>query len=359
MVRDASGHAPGDRALVDRCLQGDVPAFDELYRRHIHSVRRLCAGLLGDTHEAEDFAQEAFVRAWQRLPGLQGDRLFLPWVRAIASNMCMDALRRRQRTTLMAEPAEPDPGPTEPAPGERDPAVDLDLARRAVTRLPARHRKVIHMRELQGWDYGRIADAEGLNQAAARALLMRARRSLRREFAALARSEGVLAGVPFVGWALRRLRALPSGGVVIDGRYLPWWGGVTSAAASLVAAAGTLVSPAFAIGGPAARPAVQAPPAASVVVAAAVAPTPPAPATGETSAGSAPGGLQGSVVGAPAPFAASGAVRPTDWSGARAEADGDPVHAGVGGIVVGADPGSLLGAAARAVPYLEHTAGGD
>src|SRR3982750_4446701 len=79
-----------DRALVERFQSGDAAAFDELYRRYFSRLRRYCEKRVGDPHEAEEVAQEAFVRALRAMPGFAGDRRFYPWMTVIAQRLCID-----------------------------------------------------------------------------------------------------------------------------------------------------------------------------------------------------------------------------------------------------------------------------
>ena len=202
-----------DRALVTRAQGGDRTAFDDLYMRYYRRLYRFCLRRLHDAHEAEDVAQEAFARAWRALPTFGGDRRFYPWLSVIASHLCTDVLRRRNRSTPVAEFHQSNVASTEDGGEERVlAAVDSDLVARAFTRLSDRHQRILNLREGSGWSYQRIADHEGVGITAVETLLWRARQALKREFASLAGAEGRIAA-----WAggllslasLRRLIGLP------------------------------------------------------------------------------------------------------------------------------------------------------
>ncbi|MGH9029532.1 MAG: RNA polymerase sigma factor [Acidimicrobiales bacterium] len=92
-----------DRVLVTRAQEGDRTAFDDLYVRYYRRLHRFCLRRLHDGYEAEDVAQEAFARAWRALPNFAGDRRFYPWLSVIAAHLCTDVLRRRNRSTPVAE----------------------------------------------------------------------------------------------------------------------------------------------------------------------------------------------------------------------------------------------------------------
>ena len=203
-----------DRALVTRAQDGDRAAFDDLYMRYYRRLYRFCLRRLHDSHEAEDVAQEAFARAWRALPTFGGDRRFYPWLSVIASHLCTDVLRRRNRSTPVAEFHQSNVASTEDG-GEEIvvAAVDSDLVARAFTRLSDRHQRILNLREGSGWSYQRIADHEGVGITAVETLLWRARQALKREFASLAGADGRMGA--WLGGALslaglRRLLRLPS-----------------------------------------------------------------------------------------------------------------------------------------------------
>jgi len=260
-----------DRVLVTRAQDGDRAAFDDLYLRYYRRLYRFCLRRLHDTHEAEDVAQEAFSRAWRALPGFGGDRRFYPWLSVIASHLCTDVLRRRNRSTPVAEFHQGNVASTEDGGEELMLAsVDCDLVAKAFQRLSERHQRILNLREGSGWSYQRIADHEGVGITAVETLLWRARQALKREFAALAGADSRLAAWTGGLLSLSMLRKLLKAPVHAARRL----GHVAPASAIAVgsAAAATAVMVATGVGTP--SPAV--PPAATAapgqVAAAAVTP---------------------------------------------------------------------------------------
>src|SRR5207237_8295952 len=151
---------------------------------------------------------EAFVRALSAMSRLDGERRFYPWVSVIAARLCVDAHRRRSRTTPSAEI---DLGAVDGGQEQIVEAVDLDLLRQAMGNLGPRHREVLDLREREGWSYQRIADHYDVSLGTVEALLFRARKALRREFVELGGEKpGLLAGLPLAGWLGRRVVALRS-----------------------------------------------------------------------------------------------------------------------------------------------------
>lgn len=201
-----------DRALVEQYQEGDLAAFEDLYRRYYGRLYRFCLRRTGNPHEAEELAQEAFARAYRAMPMLRGERRFYPWLSVIASRLCIDSHRRLGRT----EPtSEVDTGVVEFGDHGLEAAVDHELLREAMARLNDRHREVLHLREREGWSYQRIAEHFDISLSAVEGLLFRARQALRREFLAVAGPEAGLAAAVPVGlgvgiWARlgRRLFAL-------------------------------------------------------------------------------------------------------------------------------------------------------
>jgi RNA polymerase sigma-70 factor (ECF subfamily) len=138
-----------DLAVVEAVLSGDREAFRVLVERESASVVRACHRILGDLHEAEDAAQEAFVTAFRSLAGWRGDGPFGAWLRRIAVRIALRRVQRRRGVTWI-DPA----APTGAAqlPGGPDPAVTALRAERAtevraaVARLDEPYREVVALR---------------------------------------------------------------------------------------------------------------------------------------------------------------------------------------------------------------------
>lgn len=86
-----------DEVLARRAAAGHIDCFEELLRRHRDRVFRLCYRIAGNAEDAEDWAQECFVRAYRQLGRYDASRPFAPWLMQVASNVCLNALRGRQR----------------------------------------------------------------------------------------------------------------------------------------------------------------------------------------------------------------------------------------------------------------------
>jgi RNA polymerase sigma-70 factor (ECF subfamily) len=225
-----------DRLLVLRYQRGDESAFDELYRRYYPRLHQYCLRRVGDTHAAEELAQEAFLRALRAMPRFAGERRFYPWMTVIAQRLCVDHHRRAARV----EPSDDiDLGVVEPDHDHLYAAVDRGYLTEAMAQLAPRHREVLGLREHRGWSYHQIAEHLEVPVTTVEALLHRARKALKREFL-VASSGSTLAGTPVIGWVLFRIARLRAR---ISGRTASQLAPVAGSAVAGVAAIGLVLNP--------------------------------------------------------------------------------------------------------------------
>lgn len=165
-----------DEDLARRARAGDAPAFDALVRRHAGRVRGMCERLLGARPEADDAAQEAFLRAWRGLQGWDPARAFLPWLARIAQRAAIDQLRaRRDWAGVEDDPPGPDAAPAL----DLDDRDDLARVRAAAAALPPRQRAVLQARYELGLDAAEVAAQLDMTPGAVRVTLHRAIHALR------------------------------------------------------------------------------------------------------------------------------------------------------------------------------------
>src|SRR5689334_7910063 len=177
--------------LVFAAQDGDADAFSELFRRHYQTVRRACARRLRDIREADEVAQAAFVRAYERLDRCTGDRRFGAWVQVIANNLCVDHMRASARTSPSDEVGNDSIEPAENAPEHALlRAEQRALIQRALADLPDRQRDVVVARDVDGRRPPKIAAALGLSLGAVDSLLLRARRRLAASVQAMSADSG-------------------------------------------------------------------------------------------------------------------------------------------------------------------------
>lgn len=167
-----------DEELVARVGSGDPAAVRALVARKLPRLLSLAGRMLGDPGEAEDVAQEAFLRVWKQAPRWRpGLARFDTWLHRVTLNLCYDRLRRRRETTYAEPPEQVDEGP---APDRGLQALDTGRrVARALMGLPDRQREAVVLCHYQ--DLGNIeaATAMGISVEALESLLGRARRALR------------------------------------------------------------------------------------------------------------------------------------------------------------------------------------
>jgi RNA polymerase sigma-70 factor (ECF subfamily) len=170
-----------EAALVARLRAGDLGAFEELVIGHQHRVFGVALRMLGNRAEAEEVAQETFLRAHRALPEFRGEARLQTWLYAIASRLCLNRLATPDRRLVRADDAAlaetPSAEPDAAAALERS---ELDAALRdAIAALPDERRIVVILRDLEGLSYEEIAEALALSPGTVRSRLHRARLDLR------------------------------------------------------------------------------------------------------------------------------------------------------------------------------------
>jgi len=169
-----------DDMLVVRNIGGDAAAFTALVERYKRPVYALAYRLLGNGTDAEDAAQETFVRAYTRLTSYQPGSRFGSWLLAITSHWCIDSLRRKRALSLEAASEGHGDLGTQASTEEQPEAVALHRERehemRAwIEQLPLPYRAVIELRYWQDLSYNEISEMTGLPVSTVRMRLFRAR----------------------------------------------------------------------------------------------------------------------------------------------------------------------------------------
>jgi RNA polymerase sigma-70 factor (ECF subfamily) len=174
---------PCEQTLIRQVRAGDQAAYAELVECYQKPVYHLCLRMLGDAGDAEDAAQETFLRAYLQLASYDAGRSFKTWLMAIASHYCIDRLRRRRVTLLSLddEPLVQVLGLRCAAPLPDEAALYGEQAtrmQRALTHLPAETRKVVALRYWGEYSCEEIAEATGASVNAVKSRLHRARTAL-------------------------------------------------------------------------------------------------------------------------------------------------------------------------------------
>ena len=179
-----------EQELVERARRGEESAFEALVTENEKRIYNLCLRLVGNPEDAAELTQEAFLNAWRGLGRFQGESSFSTWLYRLASNVCIDFLRRekRRRSLSMTVSLDDEEGERQAELPDRryapEEALERSEARRAVAegleRLTPEHRQVLVMREIHGLSYAEIAQVLGLEEGTVKSRIARARGALRK-----------------------------------------------------------------------------------------------------------------------------------------------------------------------------------
>jgi RNA polymerase sigma-70 factor (ECF subfamily) len=176
-----------DQQLVQRVQAGDKAAFDLLVRKYQHRVLKLVGRFVSDAAEAEDVAQEAFIKAYRALASFRGDSAFYTWLYRIAINTAKNALvsNRRRPVDFDLDLQDPEQYDRHARLKEGDTPEGVLLTEeiravveRAMEQLPEDLRTAIVLRELEGLSYEEIAEAMDCPVGTVRSRIFRAREAI-------------------------------------------------------------------------------------------------------------------------------------------------------------------------------------
>ena len=176
-----------EAAVIRRVTEGDVNAFEDLVAAYEKNVYNLALRMTGNAQDAEDMAQEAFIKAYNSLPNFRGDSQFSVWLYRIVSNVCLDFLRRQNRrpaSSLSVEDEDGEETQMDVPDESQSPELLLErrLTREAVQRglqaLPEEQRQILLLREIQGLSYEEIGLALDLEAGTVKSRIFRARKKL-------------------------------------------------------------------------------------------------------------------------------------------------------------------------------------
>lgn len=176
-----------EAAIVRKVLGGDANAFETLVLEYEKNVYNIALRMTGNSEDAADMTQEAFIKAYNSLQSFRGDSKFSVWLYRIVSNVCLDFLRSKNRRPTVSLSVEDDDGEDaqlDVADESQSPELLLDRkltrdsVRRGLDSLPPDYRQILLLREIQGLSYDEIAHALSLEVGTVKSRIFRARKRL-------------------------------------------------------------------------------------------------------------------------------------------------------------------------------------
>ena len=176
-----------EAAIVRKVLGGDANAFETLVLEYEKNVYNIALRMTGNSEDAADMTQEAFIKAYNSLQSFRGDSKFSVWLYRIVSNVCLDFLRSKNRRPTVSLSVEDDDGEDaqlDVADESQSPELLLDRkltrdsVRRGLDSLPPDYRQILLLREIQGLSYDEIAQALSLEVGTVKSRIYRARKRL-------------------------------------------------------------------------------------------------------------------------------------------------------------------------------------
>ena len=176
-----------EAAIVRKVLGGDANAFETLVLEYEKNVYNIALRMMGNSEDAADMTQEAFIKAYNSLQSFRGDSKFSVWLYRIVSNVCLDFLRSKNRRPTVSLSVEDDDGEDaqlDVADESQSPELLLDRkltrdsVRRGLDSLPPDYRQILLLREIQGLSYDEIAQALSLEVGTVKSRIFRARKRL-------------------------------------------------------------------------------------------------------------------------------------------------------------------------------------
>ena len=173
-----------ERELIARLQKRDEAAFEELIRQYEKKVYTLCFRMCGNSEDAEEAAQDAFLALWRGIDRFRQESSLSTWIYRLATNACIDTLRRRKKqsgsVSLDDEELVFRRGDTSPQPQETvEHREAQNYAGRASSALPEEYRKVLILREIEGLSYTEIAESASIELGTVKSRISRGRSLLR------------------------------------------------------------------------------------------------------------------------------------------------------------------------------------
>ena len=180
---------------IQRAREGDRAVFEYLYELHSRRVYAVCLRMVGNTTEAEDLTQEAFLLLFRKIHTFRGESAFSTWLHRLAVNLVLMRLRKKSPPIASIEASDPDDETTSPNVDIGAPdlllegSIDRINLERCIAQLPVGYRTIFVLHDIQGYEHNEIAEILGRSVGDSKSQLHKARTRLREQLHELRRDE--------------------------------------------------------------------------------------------------------------------------------------------------------------------------
>lgn len=174
-----------EQRIIEKVKKGDTEAFEELVKAYERQVYNVAFRILSNVQDAQDAAQEAFVKAYINLSSFRGDSKFSVWLYRLTNNCCIDMIRRRKETISLSMDSDDGKNTTLDIPDDNQNPEQRVIGREAmqmlvkgIEGLPEDYRSCIVLREIGGQSYAEIAEILSIDIGTVKSRIFRARKKL-------------------------------------------------------------------------------------------------------------------------------------------------------------------------------------
>lgn len=162
----------------EKSAKKDKNAFEQIVRENQNKIYAVCLNMLKNPHDAQDAAQETFLKAYSSIDGFRGESSVATWLTKIAVRCCLDMLRARQDTVDIDDEYNLAAEETTESVSEKN--ARISQVRRAVAMLPKEMRTMVVLRDIEGYSYEEIAKMLRISEGTVKSRIFRAREKLRK-----------------------------------------------------------------------------------------------------------------------------------------------------------------------------------
>ncbi len=166
--------------LIQRFKEGDLSTFKQIVQVHQDRIYNLCQYMLGNPQDAEDAAQEVFIKAYRKLKDFRPESSLYTWLYRIGVNTCLDHKKKSRTEPIKHQSMDEDLPSTEPSPENRYESKEIgQTIQSALQQLPKHSRAVIVLREIEGLSYEETAGVLHISLGTVKSRISRAREEMR------------------------------------------------------------------------------------------------------------------------------------------------------------------------------------